>query len=224
MERYLNLQDPVAIADFMLSVIDFLPAKDRKLYEQAAEAVHGGERLPKEHLAEMAKNIAGITWPARRALDHFLKTIGSELEWEAVITNVRPATALLLKRLRKNAGTSDLESTLAHPDAGLAIHSEQEIEINMVRDEARIDLFETHKDALAPMIEEALVEFEAIKKRLKKIREQVFEMKGAAQDTLLARLEDMEDRVYFGGEAPALEALDAELQFDREEAALPSSD
>jgi hypothetical protein len=85
-------------------------------------------------------------------------------------------------------------------------------------------LYEAHKDALAPMVEEALVEFEAIKKRLKSIREQVFEMKGAAQDTLLARLEQMEDRIYFGNEAPALEALDAELQFDREEAALPASE
>lgn len=222
MESFLNLEDRELTADFILAAADYLPAKERKPYEQIAERVLAHEHVPTEELAGMAKKIAEETWAAKRALDQFLKTIGQELEWEAVITNVRPATALLLKRLRKNADAKSLEETLDAPDASYAIQSEQEIEIDMVRDEARVDLFESHKEALEPMIAEAQAEFDAIKKRLKKIREQAFEMKGAAQDTLIARLDTLEDNIYFGGEAPKLEVLDTELNFDREEAALPS--
>ncbi len=222
MQTFLNLQDRESVADFILNAMDYLPAKERKPFEQITERVQAGEPVAKEELLDSARSIADATWASKHALDRFLKSIGAELEWEAVLQNVRPATALLLKRLRKNAGTPDLASTLAHPDASYAIHSDQEIEITMVDDEVRVDLFETHKEALEPMIEEAQTELDAIKKRLKKIRDQALEMKGAAQDTLLSRLNAIEDDVFFGDEAPSLEKLDTELHFDREEAANPS--
>lgn len=211
------------MADFILERADYLPAKERKPYEQMAERVHGGEHIPKEELLQMAKTIADVTWPELRALDHFLKTIGPELEWEAVLEHVRPATALLLKRLRKGAEAKTLDETLATTDASYAIHGDQEVEIDMVRDEVRVDLFERHKEALEPMIEEARVELEAIKKRLHKIREQAHKTHGDQQDTLLHRLQVIEDNVFFGLQAPALEALDAELHFDSEEVSNPSA-
>jgi len=219
MDRHLNLHDMVAVADFMESVIDFLPEKDRKPYQQLIDAVRKGEKVSRERLAESAKNIGAVTWASRRALDHFLSTVGAELEWEKLVEEARPATSLLLKRLRRSAGTSTLEETLKSTDAQYAIGPEQEIEISMLRDEVRYHLWESHREALTPMIEENVVEIEAIKKRLKRLRTQADAASSAAtRDRLLDTLSRFEDRLYFGGEAMAIESLDAEVSFDAEDA------
>ncbi|MCC6563872.1 hypothetical protein IT087_03185 [Candidatus Uhrbacteria bacterium] len=213
-DRYLDLEDMTATCDFIESVLPYLPEKDRKQYEVSITAARdGAENLSKETLAEMAKNIAIITWPQRRALARFIETVGSELEWEAVVKNVRPSTATVLRKLRKDANAPDLAATLAHPDASTVLKDDQEIEISMVRDEARVDLYEDHQEALEPLVTEASVELEAIKKRLKKIRERELEAGGSQQERLNEKLTDLEDMIYFGGEVIPLEVLDAEVQF-----------
>jgi hypothetical protein len=217
MERYLNLHDTTAVADFMESVIDFLPEKDRKPYQQLIDTAHGKEHVSRERLAEAAKNIGAVTWSARRALEHFIATVGAELEWEAILEQARPATALLLKRLRRSAGTSTLDETLKTTDASYAIGPDQEVEISMLRDEVRYHIWETHHEALEPMIEETAVELEAIKKRLKRLREQATKSDAATRDRLLDTLERFEDKLYYGGEVIPLEALDAEIRFDAED-------
>lgn len=211
-EPLLNLQDATAVCDFIESVLPYLPEKDRKSYEAAVTASRDGEAaVTRERLAEMAKNIGAITWPARHALARFIETVGSELEWEAVVKNVRPSTATILRKLRKDANATTLAGALADDDASIVLSSDQEIEISMVRDEARVDLYEDHKEALEPMITEATVELEAMKKRLKKLRDRAIGVKGTQQEGLFDKLNDFEDRIYFGGEAFALETLDAEV-------------
>ncbi|HVM90917.1 MAG TPA: hypothetical protein VMU11_03410 [Verrucomicrobiae bacterium] len=220
-DRLLNLRDTVAVCDFIESVLGYLPEKDRKPYEAMVEEMRGDEKaVTQERLAEMARNIGAVTWPRRRALARFVETVGSELEWEGVVKNVRPSTAALLKKLRKDAGAPDLASTLKHPDASTVLKPDMEIEINMIRDEVRADLYEDHQDALEPLIEEAASELEAMKKRLKKIREQADAVSGTQQIAYFDKLADLEDRIYFGGEAIPLEILDAEVQFDAGERVL----
>ncbi|GEM_PF-1389157 len=222
MERYLNLHDMTAVADFMESVIDFLPDKDRKPYQQLIDAVHGHSHVSRERLAEAAKNIGAVTWPARRALGHFLATVGSELEWEAVLEQARPATALLLKRLRRSAEVGTISEVLKTTDAQYAIGPDQEIELSMLRDEVRYHIWESHHEALGPMIDETRVELEAIKKRLKRLREQATKSDEATRNRLLDTLERFEDKLYFGGELLPLESLDAEILFDAEDSEGPT--
>jgi len=217
MDVYLNLHDAVAVADFMESVVDFLPEKDRKPYQQLIDSVHEGKTVSLERLGQAAKNIGAVTWSARRALDHFLLTVGSELEWESLLAHARPATVLLLKRLRRSAGTSTLNETLQTTDAQYAIGPEQEIEISMLRDEVRYHLWETHHEVLQPMIEENVIELEAIKKRLKRLREQAMKSDETTRNRLLDTLERFEDRLYFGGDIIPLEVLDAEVTYDAED-------
>lgn len=214
-EPYLDLTDRTAVCDFIESVLPYLPEKDRKPYEALVEAGRDdAETVTRERLAEAAKNIGIVTWPARRALARFVESVGSELEWEAVVKNVRPSTAAILRKLRKDASATDLASTLAHSDASIVLKPDQEIEISMVRDEARIDLYEDHREALEPMIEDAVTELEAVKKRMKKLRERAVEATGTLQEANFDKLNDLEDRIYFGGEAVPLEILDAEVQFE----------
>lgn len=217
MDVYLNLHDAVAVADFMESVIDFLPEKDRKPYQQLIDSVHEGNAVSLERLGQAAKNIGAVTWSARRALDHFLRTVGSELEWEALLEHARPATVLLLKRLRRSNEAATLDETLRSTDAQYAIGPEQEIEISMLRDEVRFHLWDTHREALQPMIEENVIELEAIKKRFKRLREQAMKSDEATRNRLLDTLERFEDRLYFGGDVILLEVLDAEIVYDAED-------
>jgi len=219
-ERLLNLRDTVAVCDFIESVLGYLPEKDRKPYEVVVEEAREGKGVTVERLAEMAKNIGAVTWARRRALARFIETVGAELEWEGVVKNVRPSTAAILKKLRKDSGAGDLASTLTHPDASTLLKSDQEIEIGMIRDEVRTDLYEDHAEALEPLIEEAQTELEAMKKRLKKVREQADAVGGTQQIAYFDKLAALEDRIYFGGEAIPLETLDAEIQYDASEQVL----
>jgi hypothetical protein len=219
-ERLLNLRDTVAVCDFIESILGFLPEKDRKPYEAVVEEAREGKDVTVERLAEMAKNIAAVTWPRRRALARFIETVGSELEWEGVIKNVRPTTGSTLKKLRKDSGAADLTSTLAHPDASTLLKPDQEIEIGMIRDEVRASLYEDHAESLEPLIDEAQSELEAMKKRLKKVREQADAVTGTQQIAYFDKLADLEDRIYFSGEAIPLEILDAEMQYDASEQVL----
>jgi hypothetical protein len=213
-DLYLNLEDTTAVCDFIESVLPYLPEKDRKQYEITVSAARNqDESVTKEKLAEMAKNIAEITWPQRRALGRFIETVGSELEWEAVVKNVRPTTATALRKLRKDANAPDLATTLAHPDVSTVLKDDQEIEVSMVRDEVRVDLYEDHQEALEPLVAEASVELEATKKRLKRIRERALEASEAQQKNMFEKLGELEDTIYFGGEAIPLEVLDAEVEF-----------
>ena len=223
-KRYLNLRDATAIVDTMEAIIEFLPEKDRSSYEKTIIAVREGNPPPSERLAEIAKNIGAITWPARQAFGHFLQGIGSELEWEAVCAAVRPTTRLLLQKIRESVDAQNLDQVLASDDAGYLIHPEQDMEVRMAREEVRLTLWEEHGDQLKPMIQEAYIELEAIKKRLKSLRDQAMSMKSAQQDSLLRKIESFEDRIYFGGEAIPLEVLEMELKFDIEDAVLPPSD
>jgi hypothetical protein len=63
-------------------------------------------------------------------------------------------------------------------------------------------------------------ELEAMKKRLKHIREQADAVSGTQQIAYFEKLADLEDKIYFGGEAVPLEVLDAEVQFDAGERVL----
>lgn len=220
-ERLLNLNDSTVVCDFIESVLGYLPEKDRKPYEATVEETREqGQAVTPERLAEMAKNIGAVTWPKRRALARFIETVGAELEWEGVVKHVRPSTATLLKKLRKDSGAGSLAETLTHSDASYLLKPDQEIEIKMIRDEVRSDLYEDHQEALEPLVEEAQSELEAMKKRLKHIREQADAVSGTQQIAYFEKLADLEDKIYFGGEAVPLEVLDAEVQFDAGERVL----
>ncbi len=213
---HLDIAELEPMADFIESVMEYLPEKDRASYNKAVAEARAGT-ITRERLLEMAKNVGSVTWPMRRTLDHFLSTVGAELEWEKVLEHVRPTTALLLKKLRESAGAIPLGDMLKNADASYLISPEQQVEIDMVREEARLDLWNEHKEHLATMLADASTELEAMKKRLKLMREQTLATQGAEQSNLLERLATYDDRIYFGGEAIPLELLDAELTFDAEE-------
>jgi chromosome segregation ATPase len=222
-QRFLNVRDPVQVADFIDSVVEYLPESEQAEYAKFVAKLHQEEEVTPEEMSEQAKGIALKTWPIRRALDKYLQGAGAEKEWEAVLDAVRPTTALLLKRLWKNSGLRTLDEALASSDAPLAIHDSEEMEIKLVRPEVRISIWEEEQETLKPLLKEAMGELEALQKRLKILREQAMRV-AKQQEALLARLEGLEDRIYFAGESPSLEKLDAEMQYALEESIIPSEE
>lgn len=222
-EAHLDLHDALAVTDFIDANVEYLPEKDRAPYQKLAEDLHAGKKVKQDIMAEMAKNLGAATWPSRFALKQFLESAGAEMEWDAIVKAVRPTTALLLKRLRKNAGTKTLDETLNSSDAPMAIHESEETEIALVREEARIELFQEHRKNLAPMVKEAQVELEAMKKRLKQLRDVAGKLP-KEQTLILSKLDHYEDRIYFDGELVPLELLDKEVGYFKEDEAIPPTD
>src|SRR3989338_6944367 len=116
-ERHLNLRDKTAVAEFIASQLEFLPENDRKPYEKILEDLEAHRTIQEDELIAVAKNIAAVSWPARRALDRFLKSVGAEFEWEALLNNLRPKTTQILKRLKKNDGVKTIDEALASTEA-----------------------------------------------------------------------------------------------------------
>ncbi len=220
-EGYLNLRDARQIADFMISVMDFLPAKDQKVYQKMVDDIQAGKEVPEERLIEMVKNMGAVSWPKRYAIKKFLEDMGSELEFEAVTEAIRPATRALLKELRKSSGAKTLDEALQSSDAAIVIHPEQEVEIEMVREQVRLQLWEERADHLKELIQEGVTELEAIRKRLQQLRKQAEKMDGSQQDLLFQKLNSYEDKLYFGGEILPLSMLEEELKYDAADASDP---
>lgn len=221
---HLDLRDANAILSFIDGAVPFLPEKDRKVYLQMEADFHARKRVPPAKVAEIVRNLGAATWAKRRALDRFLSTVGAGLEWDAVLAAVRPTTALLLKRLRASQGERTLDEALKSSDAAMAIHDEEEIELQALRPEIRLRIWQEHEKALATIVQETEVECEAIKKRLKAMRDLAVQSKPARSAELMRKLEQLEDKFYFGAEMVPLEMLDNEIRFDSEEQAIPSAD
>ena len=79
-ERHLNLRDKTAVAEFIASQLEFLPENDRKPYEKILEDLEAHRTIQEDELIAVAKNIAAVSWPARRALDRFLKSVGAQAD------------------------------------------------------------------------------------------------------------------------------------------------
>jgi hypothetical protein len=222
-DRHLDLQNRLAVLDFIDENVGYLPATARKPYAQIVEDVEDGKKITDERLADVGKNLAVATWAARTALRTHLDGAGAKEEWVALIDAVRPTTKLLLTRLHKNAPEENVDTVLKSADASIAFHAEEETEIDLLRSEIRVGLWEKLQKPLAKSVAAKEAEFEAMRQRLKRLREYA-NVPSRIQDQLRAKVDTLEDRVYFGGESIPIESLDAELRFDAADIEIPPLD
>ena len=220
MHHHLNLRDAVEIADFMASHVEYLPINERKPFEKILSDLDAKKAVSSEILVEQVRELGMKTWPARRALSLYLETPeGAKQEWEELLATVRPSTALLLKRLRKNPGIVTVDQALHHSDSAFAIHDEQEMELLMVRSQVRLKMWQDHQEELRSGLAIAKGELLELRKRLKKLATLAMEKTGL-EDELLSKVGHFEDRIFYGGEMIPLEILDKEVGFDVEDVEL----
>jgi len=214
MSIHLNLRQPSEVAAFFDSVMDFLPERDRAPYLALLAELQAGRHVDMTRLVEAAKNLGAATWPARRALKHFLDTVGASLEWDELIGLTEPSLTRDINKLQRAMPNKSLDQALASADAGLLINLKEDAELDIIRDQVRRKIWKEHQDKLEPMVQEAWPELEALRKRLKTLREEAMAAPPIIQDALLSKLDHFEDKIYFGGEHVPLEILDQEITYD----------
>ena len=214
---FLNLADRTRVMDFLAGNVTYAPDRDRIPAEKAFHTLEEGERLPKEKLAEAARRLAIATWPARYAIGRFFETEGREEEWRRVLAAVRPSTAHMLKRFRSETNLSGLDEVLAHEDSNVAFHDEERFEISEVRVHVRQEYWKERADTLTVLAEAGQKELKGYLGRFTQLRDLASSLPPNLQDEVFSKLAHYEDRIFFEGRVVAMEVLDEEIKYYREQ-------
>ncbi len=220
---HVDIDDPLALADFLDRNIEFLSEKARIPFVKDLETLERGEVFSRAQSAEVIKDLGVASWPMRRALASYLESDGVEDEWRRMLALVRPTTALLLKRLRKNTNAKTLDEALASSDAAYAIHEREEEEIAHLRPEVHIQIWKEQCAALAPRVAAERKTLTELQKRFQQWRSMA-RTSIKNEGVLMEKVERYEERVFIGGEMIPLESLDEELRLDRADIEIPPTD
>lgn len=214
--RYLSLRDPEAIADFIESVVEYLPAEERSTYEALEQMVLEKQPMDPLGLQEQIMALGVQTWVPRRAVDLYTKTMpGAAREWQKFEESLRPATLFLIARVRRNTSAMTLEEALRTGEADYALDEDERVEIELLQLEIRIELWLEDQEKLASFIREAQEELEAIQKRLNVFRAYLKRLLDSKErDELLAKFEDIEERLFLLNEVIPVDLLDREFGVD----------
>lgn len=194
------LHEAHGLADFVEYHTVFLPSGHLHAHHHHFDE-HEVESLGNEGLLSLARQVGRETWAARQALKVFIEGEGAEKEREWVLRSVRPSTAVLLVRLLREDSTLPLYRLLRRPEARFALHDHEEEEIQLVRPEVWMRMWEDHQNALRESERVFEKERGFFEERLQEERKALLR----EQDRQLAEeravfLQDMEDRVFLRGE------------------------
>lgn len=207
---FLNTQDRAELLAFIDSIVDYLPPEERERAFALLQEKQGAEPLSQAELAGQVLQHAVFTWPARRAVQRFVEAEGAEAEWTKLLETVRPTTAFLLKRLRERTGARSLGQVLGLPEIATVIQGEERTELELVRPEIWIELWQAQPETLASHTQEATKELQAMQQRLQKLEQ--FSAQSEKKAEVAEKIRDFQDRIYFRGESISLEKLNEELQ------------
>lgn len=97
---------------------------------------------------------AAATWPVRVATRRFAAE-HPERFWNLFVPRCLPTTQILLKRLAELEGTVSLAQILASPQADLALHERERLEIELLVPHAHVLLWNEAQNEMNEQIEEA---------------------------------------------------------------------
>lgn len=220
MPRYLDLHHRIAVVDFIMEQMEYLSA-DALIRVRAEQIVHDvqhgkGADVSREALAAVARDVGRASWVPRVVLARYLRTpAGKQDEWRRVVAAVSNSTAHLLERFRKSENASSLEEVLAHESSHQAFHDAERIEIREVRIHLLPTMWHEIKDHVSDDARTAQALLATIEERLKAYRETGLAEAELDAGDIISRVEDWEDRLYFGGEVLDPEKLEAEVIFER---------
>lgn len=221
---YLDLKDKPRVIDFLVFAAPYASQKDAELAEEWVKKYQLGEHVATDGLAEVAKKLALASWPARDAVKTYLSKDGAEEEWEKLLAMTSSSTALLLKRLRQNTGLTTLDEVLAHDDASTALREDERKEVEHLRVQIAEATWKEHGDDLKEKLKTSETALKEYRERFDALRELALSLSGSMQDELFSKLQHYEDRILFAGERVALEVLDEEIKYYREQKEIAPAD
>jgi hypothetical protein len=216
-DLYLNLRDKVRVIDFLAEHLEYATPAVRKEAEQWIQAYEDEEKVHTDKLAEVARSFAWAIWPARYAVNRYFSTDGSEEEWVRVLDSIRPSTAHILKRFRRDTAAKNLDETLTHIESDVAFTDGDRREIAEVREHLRQDAWKTKQDSFEILRKEGERLVQSYRNRLSALRELMVELPRSLQDEVVLKVERYEDRILFEGEAMPLETFDEEIKYYTEQ-------
>jgi len=216
-DLYLNLRDKVRVIDFLAEHLAYATPAVQKEAERWIHAYEDEEKVHTDKLADAARSFAWAIWPARYAVQRHFSTNGSEEEWVRILDTVRPSTAHILKRFRRDTGAKNLDETLHHIESDVAFTDGDRREIAELREHLRQDAWKTEKEAFEILHKEGERLVQSYRNRLSALRELMVELPRSLQDEVVSKIERYEDRILFEGEAMPLETFDEEIKYYTEQ-------
>lgn len=221
MPAFLDLKNRDLTLDFIVEHVAYLPETDRRRVLETVEKIHAGERMTQQGLTELAWRVGKKSWPARRALEAFLKTkSGCDEEWRMTVAAVSNSTAYLLERFRHGTKCTTLDETLGHEESSSAFRDVEQREIAEVRRHVRETIWRLQQKEMASLLAQQTALLQAIQIRLDALRE-LADATPAIQDEVLSKIARFEDDLYFAGKELDVKRLDAEVAYYREAKELP---
>lgn len=218
---YLNLRDPLAMADFFDRWSGFASEEVRQQTEAVVKGMDQRQDISRGELNQAVVEFARAVWPVRYAVDRFFSKEGAGIEWDAVVKAVRRSTAQLMLRFQETSEVHGVDQLLGHSDVDTVLHEDEIHEIQEVRHHIREDYCRAHRKQLEPLIQEAQVLMAKFVDEIAAMRQTAEGLPALLQEELYSKVTRYEDRVLFGGEYVPSETLEDELKYYREQEALP---
>ncbi len=214
---FLDFENHAQVANFVHEQASFLPLEEQ---EGIGERIEVAEKHP-QALVELAREVAKKSWPARQAIHQYAETPeGCEEEWRMVVGAVSKSTGHLLERFRHGTTCVSLDETLRHEEAASAFRDQEMREVAAVRQHVREQLWKDKQEAFLELVEAGEYVFGETQRRLETLR-------SLATDTpwiegeVLNKVTTFEDQFLFEGKELSLERLDEEINYYKEQKALP---
>ncbi len=107
-----------------------------------------------EENEQMLLRSAAATWPLRVAAKRYAQE-QPERFWECFVSRCLPTTQILLLRLAENEGTTSLKRLLHSPQADLALHDGERLEIELLLPQIYALLWGLDQGMMSELVEEA---------------------------------------------------------------------
>lgn len=217
---YLDLQSRVAVLDFLLDAVEYLPGDDpvRERATKMIEDIENKASVSTEALASVARDVGRAAWVPRVALRRYLRTAdGQREEWRKVVAAVSNSTAHLLERFRAGTKRDSVDEVLAHEESGTAFRDLERTEINEVRTHIHPLMWHEKKKDLQSHAGEIADELRILENKITELRDLGFSTTAIDDGEIASKIARLEDRLYFEGEELNPERINEEIKLYREQ-------
>lgn len=223
-DLYLDLRDRTAVVDFIMDVIEFLPADHdvRVRAEKIIQDIEDRKEVSAEALTDTAREVGRVTWVPRVTIKRYLRTTeGQHDEWRRVVAAVSNSTAHLLERFRAGTKKDAIDEVLAHEESSSAFHEKERFEISEVQRHVHPTVWHEKRKDLEDHARQADAELRELEKKIDELRELGFSTEAIPDEEIISKIERLDDRLYFEAEELSAERIQEDIALYREHKEIP---
>jgi len=219
-DLYLDLHDRIAVIDFIMDVVEYLPAGHdvRERAEKIIRDIEDGNEVSAEALTDAVRDVGRAVWVPRVTTRRYMRTTeGQHDEWRRVVAAVSNSTAHLLERFRAGTKKDSIEEVLAHEESSSAFHDKERFEISEVQRHVHPTMWHEKRHDLEGNARQVEPELRGLEKAIDELRELGFSTEAILDEEIISKIERLEDRLYFEAEELNAERIQEEIKLYREQ-------